>query len=122
MTTTMGKTFDFDAAHRLPHVHEGHKCGRMHGHTYRVEIILSGELDPLLGWFVDYADITEAWAPIHDALDHRVLNDVIGLVNPTTEVLVDWIIKRLAKSSIGKHLDRVRVYESSSTWCEASAR
>lgn len=120
MIVRICKTFDFDAAHYLPHVCEGHKCGRMHGHTYRVSIKLEGEQDNHMGWFLDYAEIAEVWAPIHDALDHRVLNEVQGLENPTTEVLAPWILSRLLSSPIAVFVVGVRVYESSSTWCEVT--
>lgn len=119
MKVTICKAFDFDAAHWLPHVCEGHKCGRMHGHTYVVSVELVGEIDPHMGWFVDYAEIAAAWQPIHDAIDHRCLNDVEGLENPTTEVLAPWILDRLTKSAIGRFVSAVRVNESSTTWCEA---
>lgn len=116
---TLSKTFDFDAAHFLPNVPEGHKCGRLHGHTYKVELILVGVPDPTMGWFIDYADIERAWRPIHDdVIDHRCLNDIPGLENPTTEVLATWLVRQLAPSL--PHLARVRVYESATTWCQAS--
>jgi 6-pyruvoyltetrahydropterin/6-carboxytetrahydropterin synthase len=112
----IGKTFDFDAAHFLPHVDEGHKCRRMHGHTYRVEFKLQGPVDER-GMICDYAEISAAWAPIHDMLDHRTLNDVPGLENPTTEILAPWILREFKKSRLP--VVSVRVYESSTTWCEA---
>ena len=118
MEVTICKRFDFDAAHWLPHVCEGHKCGRLHGHTYVVELRLCGVPDAHMGWFVDYAEIAAAWAPLNDALDHRCLNDISGLENPTTEVLVPWIADKLKGSAIGQWLCAVRVYESSTTWCE----
>lgn len=110
---TISKTFDFDAAHFLPKVADDHKCRRMHGHTYRVEIQCVGELDER-GMVVDYAEIAAAWQPLHDLLDHRTLNEVPGLENPTTEVLVGWLLERLMLPQ----LRCVRVYESSTTWCE----
>lgn len=113
---TISKTFDFDAAHWLPKVPEGHKCKRLHGHTYRVEIRLTGPLDER-GMVVDYAEIAEAWQPLHDALDHRCLNEVPGLENPTTEVLVAWLLNRL-RGHWPVFLLAVRVYESSTTYCE----
>ena len=119
MIVRICKTFDFDAAHYLPHVCEGHKCGRMHGHTYRVSIILEGEPDAHMGWFLDYAEVAKAWAPIHDDLDHRTLNEIKGLDNPTTEVLAPGVLRRLMVSDIGAHVVGDRVYESSTTWCEA---
>lgn len=116
---TIQKTFDFDAAHQLPNVPAGHKCGRLHGHTYRVEIRLSGVPDEKTGWFVDYADIARAWDPLSRQLDHHLLNEVVGLENPTTEVLVHWLFERLDRDSkVGHFLSAIRVYESSTTWCE----
>lgn len=110
----ISKTFDFDAAHWLPFVPEGHKCNRMHGHTYRVEIICEGLLDDR-GMILDYSEIAAAWAPIHDKIDHRVLNDVACLSNPTTEILASWIFGFLEKQI---PLHAVRVYESATTYCE----
>jgi len=119
MIVRICKTFDFDAAHWLPHVCEGHKCGRLHGHTYRVSVILEGEPDGHMGWFIDYADIAAAWLPIHDDVDHKCLNEVRGLENPTTEALAPWILRRFNASRLAPFMVGVRVYESSSTWCEA---
>ena len=110
---TICKAFTFDAAHFLPNVPDGHKCKRMHGHTYRVEIVCAGELDAR-GMIVDYAEIAESWAPLHEALDHRLLNEIPGLENPTTEILAPWILTQFVKTVVA-----VRVYESSTTWCEA---
>ncbi len=118
MNITITKAFDFDAAHWLPRVADGHKCKRMHGHTYRVVLCLQGQIGEN-GMLVDYADIATAWEPIHAALDHRVLNEVDGLANPTTELLVHWIIKRLQEDSLLWCLHSVRVYESSTTFAEA---
>lgn len=111
---TISKQFDFDAAHWLPHVPDGHKCKRLHGHTYRVEVVCQGQPDER-GMVVDYAEIAEAWMPLRDALDHRCLNDVPGLENPTTEILAPWILSRIELP----FLVAVRVYESATTWCEA---
>ena len=121
---TISKEFDFDAAHRLPNVPEGHKCGRMHGHTYRVQLQFGAYFDPAVGWFMDYADIASAWDPIGKTLDHHTLNDIPGLENPTTEVLVHWILREFARNNMGKPiwsmLRLVRVFESSTTFCEAA--
>ncbi len=115
MIVTVSKEFDFDAAHRLTKVDPAHKCFRMHGHTYKVQVICRGEVDER-GMVLDYAEIAQAWQPIHALLDHNVLNDVDGLENPTTEVLAPWILERLRHSLPA--LRAVRVYESSTTWCE----
>lgn len=87
--------FTFEAAHRLPNVPAGHKCARLHGHSFAVEVHVSGELDPELGWVLDFADLKAAWAPLDQALDHYYLNDIAGLANPTSENLAAWIWDRL---------------------------
>ncbi len=93
--TRITKSFTFDAAHWLPKVPEDHKCRRLHGHTYRLEVALEGPLDPELGWVVDYGAISGVVDPVVRELDHRCLNDLPGLENPTAEVLATWIFRRL---------------------------
>ena len=90
------KRFTFEAAHRLPRVPDGHKCGRLHGHSFAVTVHVRGEVDARDGWVMDFATITSAFAPLHAQLDHRYLNEVEGLENPTSENLVRWIWDRLA--------------------------
>ena len=107
--------FSFEAAHRLPHVPPEHKCARLHGHSFRVRVTVTGDVDPRLGWIIDYADIIKVFAPIHDALDHRYLNEVEGLENPTSELLAAWIWKRLKPSLSG--LSAVEVRETCTTGC-----
>lgn len=87
--------FAFEAAHQLPNVPEGHKCRRLHGHSYKVTLQLSGEVDPVLGWFIDFGDLEAAARPILEMLDHHLLNEVEGLANPTSEVLAEWLFDRL---------------------------
>ncbi|MFC8044269.1 6-carboxytetrahydropterin synthase QueD [Nocardia sp. NPDC057353] len=89
------REFRFEAAHRLPNVPEGHKCARLHGHSYRVQVHLQGEIDPDSGWFMDFGDLKAAFKPIEAQLDHYYLNDIEGLENPTSEVLARWIWERL---------------------------
>jgi len=89
------KAFTLESAHRLPNVPEGHKCARVHGHSFRVEIHLRGPLDPQLGWVMDFADVKAAFEPLFNQLDHHYLNDVPGLENPTSEHLACWIWRRL---------------------------
>ncbi|WP_410820457.1 6-carboxytetrahydropterin synthase QueD [Micromonospora sp. 050-3] len=89
------REFTFEAAHRLPHVPEGHKCARLHGHSYRVELHVRGEVGASSGWVMDFGDVKAAFRPILDQLDHYYLNDVPGLENPTSEVLAQWIWGRL---------------------------
>lgn len=120
MIATVAKHFTFDAAHFLDRLPPEHKCHRMHGHTYRVEIQVTGEVDEN-GFVVDYALIEEAWRTLMDQLDHRVLNDVVGLRNPTTENLAAWILARLGLLATHERHLRVRVYESATTWCEVYA-
>ena len=95
MKIELRKTFQFEAAHLLPLLPESHKCRRLHGHSFQVEIAVSGECDPHLGWVMDYADISAAFKPIWQQLDHRYLNDIAGLENPTSENLASWIWQRL---------------------------
>ncbi len=85
----------FEAAHRLPNVPPEHKCARLHGHSFRVRITVSGPVDTELGWVCDFADIRDAFAPLHAQLDHYYLNEVDGLDNPTSENLAIWIWDRL---------------------------
>ncbi len=83
--------FALASARRLPNVAEGHPCGRLHGHTFGVRLTVRGPIDPVSGWVLDFAELATAWSPIADALDHRLLNDVPGLENPTSERLAVWI-------------------------------
>ena len=89
------KTFSIEAAHRLPNVPPGHKCGRLHGHSFGVEVHVSGEPGPETGWIQDFADIKAAFQPLFDKLDHHYLNEVEDLANPTSENLALWIWERL---------------------------
>jgi len=85
------KEFTFESAHRLPHVPDGHKCGRLHGHSFQVAIHIQGEPDPHTGWIRDFSELKAIFRPIYDRLDHNYLNDILGLENPTSEVLARWI-------------------------------
>ncbi|HZO68712.1 MAG TPA: 6-carboxytetrahydropterin synthase QueD [Kribbellaceae bacterium] len=89
------REFTFEAAHRLPQVPQGHKCARLHGHSYRLEVHVQGEVDPTMGWIMDFADIKAAVKPVIDQLDHYYLNEVPGLENPTSENLARWAWNRL---------------------------
>ena len=79
----------------LPHLPKTHKCRRLHGHSFQVEIVIAGKCDPKLGWVMDYAAITDAFRPIWTKLDHFYLNEIAGLENPTSENIAVWIWKRL---------------------------
>jgi 6-pyruvoyltetrahydropterin/6-carboxytetrahydropterin synthase len=109
------KVFQIEAAHRLPNVPEGHKCARLHGHSFRVEVHVSGELDPALGWVMDFADVKSAFAPIFAQIDHRYLNDVPGLENPTSERLAIWIWNRLKPTLPA--LSKIVVHETCTSGC-----
>ncbi len=89
------KSFQIEAAHRLPNVPPGHKCGRLHGHSFIIEIVLDGPVDPHTGWVMDFADIKAVFKPLFEQLDHNLLNDLPGLENPTSENLALWIWTRL---------------------------
>jgi 6-pyruvoyltetrahydropterin/6-carboxytetrahydropterin synthase len=89
------KTFRFEAAHWLPNVPSGHKCGRMHGHSFRVNIVVEGEVDVATGWVIDFGRIKEVFTPLEKQLDHYCLNEIEGLENPTSEILAQWIWSKL---------------------------
>jgi 6-pyruvoyltetrahydropterin/6-carboxytetrahydropterin synthase len=89
------KSFRFEAAHRLPNVPPGHKCARLHGHSFRVELHVEGPLDPHTGWVMDFAELKRAFQPVYERLDHHYLNDIPGLENPTSERLAEWIWREL---------------------------
>lgn len=95
MHVRLSKSFTFEAAHALPTFPEGHKCRRLHGHSFRVEIHVEGEVDEQVGYLVDYGQIKAACEPIRQQLDHYHLNEIPGLENPTAENLGRWIWQRL---------------------------
>lgn len=113
--TEIFREFAFEAAHRLPNVPEGHKCSRLHGHSYRVQVAVIGAVDPTLGWVMDFGDIKDAWRPLDTALDHFYLNDLPGLENPTSENLAVWIWQRLQDALPG--LSSVTVRETCTSGC-----
>lgn len=116
MHVELSRTFTFQSAHRLPNVPPDHKCFRMHGHSFRVDVAVAGEVDPGMGWLVDYADITAVVEPlIKQELDHRPLNDVPGLENPTSELLAIWLWKRLQPELPG--LAAITVHETCLARC-----
>ena len=110
------KEFSIEAAHRLPNVPEGHKCARLHGHSFRVAIYVDGPLDPKLGWVMDFADVKAAFKPVFDRLDHRYLNDIEGLENPTSENLARWIWREMKPGLPA--LSRVVIRETCTSGCE----
>jgi 6-pyruvoyltetrahydropterin/6-carboxytetrahydropterin synthase len=110
------KEFSIEAAHWLPHVPEEHKCRRMHGHSFRIEIWVEGQVDDRLGWVMDFAEIKQAFSAIEEQIDHRCLNEVEGLENPTSENLAGWIWARLRPELPA--LSRVVVRETCTSGCE----
>jgi 6-pyruvoyltetrahydropterin/6-carboxytetrahydropterin synthase len=110
------KEFRIEAAHRLPNVPPGHKCARLHGHSFRIGIHVSGPVDPVQGWVRDFADLTAAFAPLHAQLDNHYLNEVPGLENPTSERLAIWIWDRLHPVVPG--LSRITIHETCTSGCE----
>lgn len=109
------KEFQIEAAHRLPNVPPEHKCYRLHGHSFRVRVYISGTPDAESGWVMDFADISEAFAPLLAVLDHNYLNDIDGLENPTSENLARWIWGRLVQGLKG--LTRIEVQETCTSGC-----
>jgi len=109
------KEFTFEAAHRLPMVPEGHKCARLHGHSFLVRICVDGGVDPRLGWVADFADLKGAFQPFYDQLDHNYLNEIPGLENPTSENIAVWIWERLEPRLFG--LSEVVVRETCTSGC-----
>jgi 6-pyruvoyltetrahydropterin/6-carboxytetrahydropterin synthase len=110
------KEFRIEAAHLLPNVPEGHKCRRLHGHSFRIAVHVAGDVDATAGWVRDFADLTTAFAPLFDQLDHRYLNEVPGLDNPTSERLAEWVWDHLVDELPG--LSRVVVHETCTSGCE----
>jgi len=109
------KIFTLEAAHRLPNVPSGHKCARLHGHSFRIEVRVSGEPDDETGWIMDFGDIKAAFKPIHEQLDHHYLNDIEGLDNPTSERLAIWVWERLKPALPA--LSEIVIHETCTSGC-----
>ena len=107
--------FRFEAAHRLPRVPEGHKCSRLHGHSFFVRLGIVGDVNPATGWVIDFDDIQKAFAPLYEQLDHHYLNEVEGLDNPTSENLSRWIWVNL--KPLLPELDYVEIRETCDVGC-----
>ena len=109
------KDFTFEAAHLLPNVPVGHKCARLHGHSFMVRVVVAGDIGQNSGWIMDFTDIKTAFKPIEQELDHYYLNDIKGLENPTSEILAQWIWIRL-KISLPL-LSRIEIKETCTSGC-----
>ena len=116
MRVRLTKQFHFEAAHDLPTFPEGHKCRRLHGHSFRFDVIVEGEVDPQKGYLIDYGDIKIAAEPIVRRLDHFYLNQIEGLENPTAENLARWIWNNLKPSL--PQLTAITVHETCTSACE----
>jgi 6-pyruvoyltetrahydropterin/6-carboxytetrahydropterin synthase len=112
------KIFRIEAAHRLPNVAAGHKCARLHGHSFAIELVVSGEVGEESGWVMDFGDVKAAFQPLYDQLDHHYLNDIDGLENPTSERLAAWIWERLKPAL--PSLSTVVVHETCTSGCRYS--
>ncbi len=109
------KEFTFEAAHHLPNTPPGHKCRRLHGHSFRVAIHVAGPMDPDAGWVMDFADVKAAFKPLLEQLDHNFLNEIEGLENPTSEEIARWIWRRLKPGLPG--LSQVGIRETCTAGC-----
>ena len=118
-TTEISRSFRIEAAHRLPNLPADHKCARLHGHSFEITLVVRGELDAKLGWILDFATIDQAFAPVFAEIDHRYLNEVPGLENPTSEILARWVFDRV-KLPAGR-LARVTVAENCTSRCTVYA-
>ena len=112
------RAFTIEAAHRLPNVPPGHKCSRLHGHSFRIELFLRGAVDPHTGGVMDFADVRTAFQPIYDRLDHHYLNEIPGLENPTSENLARWIWNESRR--VLPLLSKVVVHETCTSGCSYS--
>jgi 6-pyruvoyltetrahydropterin/6-carboxytetrahydropterin synthase len=120
MFVRLTKTFHFEAAHDLPTFPEGHKCRRLHGHSFRFDVVVAGEVDPAKGYLIDYGQIKELVDPVVKQLDHYYLNEMPGLSNPTSENLAQWLWQRL--KPLLPMLSAINVYETCTSACEYSGR
>ena len=116
MKVELRKTFQFEAAHLLPHLPKTHKCRRLHGHSFRFDVIVEGEVDPAKGYLIDYGDIKRACAPIVKRLDHYYLNEIPGLSNPTSETIAKWLWEQL--KPVLPALSAIVIHETCTSTCE----
>jgi 6-pyruvoyltetrahydropterin/6-carboxytetrahydropterin synthase len=116
MFVRLTKTFHFEAAHDLPTFPEGHKCRRLHGHSFKFDVVVEGDVEPAKGYLIDYGEIKAVTDPIVKRLDHYYLNEIEGLSNPTSEVLAKWLWDKL--KPLLPHLSAVIIYETCTSACE----
>jgi 6-pyruvoyltetrahydropterin/6-carboxytetrahydropterin synthase len=120
MEVTLTREFTFDAAQSIPTFPEGHKCRGLHGHTFRLQVSVTGQADPAKGIFYDHADIARAVRPLIETLDHSYLNEVEGLANPTLEMLLLWFWERLKEKLPG--LSELVLFETPGAWCRYAGK
>jgi 6-pyruvoyltetrahydropterin/6-carboxytetrahydropterin synthase len=111
LVTRIGRSYRFESAHHLPLLPDGHKCKNLHGHNYRIDVVLCGALDER-GFVRDFAEIDAEIMPLIKKVDHRLLNEVEGLENPTAEIIAAWFFQRI------RACESVRVYENDECWAE----
>lgn len=116
MHVTLTKSFDFHAAHALGTFPQGHRCRQMHGHTFRVDVVVSGDVDPRKGYLVDFGEIRKLTDPIQAKLDHTTLNDIPGLEVPTAEMIAKWVYDQLAPNL--PQLEAIRIHETPNNTAE----
>jgi 6-pyruvoyltetrahydropterin/6-carboxytetrahydropterin synthase len=116
MRVRLSKSFSFEAAHFLPTFPEGHKCRRLHGHSFHFDVIVEGEVEESKGYLIDYGDIKKVAAPLVQQLDHYLLNEIPGLENPTAEQIARWIYDRLKPSL--PLLSAITIHETCTSSCE----
>ena len=115
MIIQITKDFRFESAQTLPKLPPGHKCAQMHGHSFKVEISVRGEVNPETGWVYDHAEISRAMKPLVDRLDHAYLNDLPGLENPTIENMAAWFWAKLSPLLPG--LCEIIIHETPTARC-----
>ncbi|WP_294538534.1 6-carboxytetrahydropterin synthase QueD [uncultured Rhodoblastus sp.] len=116
---TITQAFTFEAAHHLPNVPDTHRCRRLHGHSYRVELRLGGAVEAFSGFVVDFFDVEKIFQPLLERLDHHLLNEIEGLENPTAENIAWWIYRQVKPDL--PPLEAVKVFETPMCWAEYCA-
>jgi len=116
MIVSLSKSFHFEAAHDLPTFPVDHKCRRLHGHSFRFDVHVEGDVDPAKGYLIDYGDIKKAVDPLVKQLDHYYLNEIEGLSNPTSEMIAVWLWNKIKPSL--PLLSRIVVHETCTSMCE----
>lgn len=121
MPVSVTRRYNFESAHYLPNVADNHRCKRVHGHNYVVDITIGGKPDPHTGFVLDFWDMDKIVQPIIDEIDHRTLNDIAGLDNPTAELIAIWFRKKIGIQFFVKHqaiIENIRVYETPNCWSD----